>query len=64
MAFKHSTSIISPICTKCQGKHWNPDSQKATQEAVLKEFGVIPNDCVNGEGNGYVKDIHCPYATK
>lgn len=63
MAFKKSnTASTSPICELCKGKHWDPESQSNTQNAVLSEYGIIPNDCVNGEGNGFVKDIHCPYA--
>ena len=48
----------STICSQCKGKHWNPNSQKETQESVLKEFGKIANNCVNGEGGV----VHCPYA--
>lgn len=46
-----SLASISPMCLVCKGKCWNPDSQKATQEAAMKMFGVIPNHCVNSEGN-------------
>ena len=48
----------SLICEKCKGKHWNPDSQKETQAAVMKEFGKIANNCVNGEGCV----VYCPHA--
>ena len=48
----------STICSQCKGKHWNPNSQKETQASVLKEFGKIANNCVNGEGGV----VHCPYA--
>ena len=48
----------SLICEKCKGKRWNPNSQKETQAAVMKEFGQIANNCVNGEGGV----VYCPYA--
>lgn len=55
---RYITSIIHipDECKKCKGKHWDPNSQKKTQERVLEEFGIIPNPCVNGEGGV----IHCP----
>ena len=54
----------SIICERCKGKHWNPNSQAKTQEAVLKEYGQIANNCVNGHGGVslsflfYVKNIN------
>lgn len=48
----------STICEKCKGKYWNSKSQKDTQSAVLKAFGQIANNCVNGEGGV----VYCPYA--
>lgn len=48
----------SIICEQCKGKHWNPNSQAKTQEAVKAEFGQIGNKCVNGEGGV----VYCPYA--
>ena len=48
----------SIICERCKGKHWNPNSQAKTQEAVLKEYGQIANNCVNGHGGV----VYCPYA--
>lgn len=51
-----SLKIVSKHCEECKGNCWRDDS-KERQALVLKEFGVIPNKCVNGEGNV----IHCPY---
>ena len=51
---------VSVICSKCQGSCWNPESQSETQAAVMAKYGIIANDCVNGEGNV----VHCPYAKK
>ena len=58
-AVKHLVSV-SPICEKCKGRFWNENDQKATQEAVLNEFGVIANNCVTGE----MGTVYCPYAKK
>lgn len=54
-----STLNLSPFCQKCKGVCWHPGDQKATQEAALKMFGVIPNKCVKGEMSF---DVQCPYA--
>lgn len=43
-------SSKSLICAKCQGKYWHPDDQSKTQREVMKNFGIIANNCVNGEG--------------
>lgn len=48
----------SIICEQCKGKHWDSSSQAKTQEAVLKEYGQIANNCVNGYGGV----VYCPYA--
>ena len=49
---------ISHYCEICKGKCWDPKSQKNTQENAKKEFGIVPNNCVNGSGG----TIHCPAA--
>lgn len=51
-------SSKSLICAKCQGKYWHPDDQSKTQREVMKNFGIIANNCVNGEGGV----VYCPYA--
>ena len=49
---------ISSKCHKCQGKCWDKNSQKNTQQNAVKMFGSIPNDCVNNANN----TPRCPYA--
>lgn len=49
---------ISTHCTKCKGTCWDASSQKKTQENAMKMFGIIPNNCVNGEHNA----VKCPFA--
>lgn len=48
------------FCEKCKGTCWNEKDNSRTQEDARARFGIIPNNCVNGEGGV----IHCPYATK
>ncbi len=47
-------------CERCKGTCWNEKDNSKTQNAAYKMFGIIPNNCVNGEGGV----IHCPNAKK
>ena len=52
---KSETNIY---CSQCKGVCWKGVQNNAeTQKAALEMFGIIPNNCVNGEGNV----IHCPF---
>ena len=48
------------FCEKCKGTCWNEINNSRTQSLAYNMFGIIPNNCVNGEGGV----IHCPYANK
>ena len=54
--------VTSTVCAQCKGHFWNDDSSKR-QQAVREAFPgkKLPNDCVNGEGNGMFPEIKCPY---
>lgn len=56
--FKQSNPQGINYCQICRGRHWHPDSQQQTQASAKAEFGITPNNCVNG-ANGVV---HCPAA--
>ena len=45
-------------CEKCKGACWNKENNSKTQHAAYNMFGIIPNNCVNGEDGA----IHCPYS--
>ena len=49
---------VSNYCYKCNGKHWVEGDNAKTQANVKATFGIIPNDCVNGNDNA----IKCPFA--
>lgn len=40
-----TSTNISHFCNKCQKKCMVPGNRKATQEAALAMFGIIPNPC-------------------
>lgn len=48
------------FCEQCKGRCWDEKNNSKTQRIAYTIFGIIPNNCVNGEGGV----IHCPYATK
>lgn len=49
---------IDPICRKCNGEYFQKDST-ARQNAVIKNFGIIPSDCVSSNCDG----VKCPFIT-
>ena len=51
-------SSFSVYCEKCRGRHWHKDDNLETQQSAKAEFGIIPNNCVNGNGGV----VNCPYA--
>lgn len=58
MKFKVDLSAEGRYCNTCNGEFWNESDNVVTQAAVKEKFGIIPNNCVNGEGGV----VHCPYA--
>lgn len=49
----------SLYCEQCKGSCWKGKSNNAdTQKAAQEKFGIIPNNCVNGQDNY----AYCPYA--
>lgn len=49
----------SLYCDICSGACWKGKKNNAeTQKAAKEKFGIIPNNCVNGQGNY----VYCPHA--
>lgn len=54
----NSLKTVGTYCEQCKGTCWKGlDNNAATQRAASEKFGIIPNNCVNGEGGV----SHCPY---
>lgn len=53
-----SWKSTNEYCEQCKGQCWKGVHNNAeTQKAAMEKFGIIPNNCVNGETG----TVYCPY---